>query len=115
MAAHQHLQNWYQISARMHEQLDHELTMRQWLILTHIYLIDDTHTVKSLSYSLNISKPAICRALDSLSGIGLLKRRKDDSDRRNMIIQKTMQGIAFLNDFSDILDGYYQKIPQLNT
>jgi DNA-binding MarR family transcriptional regulator len=37
-----------------------------------------------------------------------LKRRKDEQDGRSVIIQKTMKGIAFLNQFTDIMDKYYQ-------
>ncbi len=107
--SHTHLHDWYRICARMQEQLKHELTMRQWLILMHIYLVDDVHSVKSLAYSFDISKPAICRALDSLSIAGLVRRRKDENDKRNVTIQKTMQGIAFLNQFSDILEHYHTQ------
>jgi DNA-binding MarR family transcriptional regulator len=69
--------------------------------------MEGEHTVRSLAYTFDISKPSVCRALDTLSLCGLLKRRKDAEDGRSVLVQKTMKGIAFLNQFSDILDQYY--------
>ncbi len=103
----QKLYDWYRLCAASLEHLPCELTTRQWGILLHVYLMDSAHTVRSLAYTFNISKPSVCRALDTLSTWGLLKRRKDKEDARSIIVSKTMKGIAFLNQFSDILDTYY--------
>lgn len=104
----QRLVDWYHICAQSLVQLPQELTMRQWAILTHVYLMDGMHTVRSLAYAFDISKPSVCRALDTLSALELLKRRKDEQDGRSIMVQKTMKGIAFLNQFTDIMDKYYQ-------
>ena len=109
MSGKQRLYDWYQICAASLEQLPCELTTRQWSILMHVYLMDSTHTVRSLAYTFDISKPSVCRALDTLSTSGLLKRRRDSQDGRSIIVSKTMKGIAFLNQFSDILEAYYAR------
>ena len=109
---HQYLQDWYYVNAAMQAQLPYDLSQRQWLILCHIYLIDDVHTVKSLSFQFDIAKPAICRALDSLSQMGLIKRVRDAQDKRHVIMQKTLKGIGFLNQFSDIMEQYYIRAKQ---
>ncbi len=106
-----HLVEWYRICGETITGLPHELTMRQWAILLHVYLVDDTHTVKSLAYTFDLPKPSVCRALDTLSMIGLLRRRKDDEDKRNVIVQKTMKGISFLNQFDDILERLQRDAP----
>jgi DNA-binding MarR family transcriptional regulator len=101
------LYDWYHICAASLDQLPHELTTRQWTILLHVYLMEGVHTVRSLAYGFDIPKPSVCRALDALSALGLLKRRKDEADGRSIIVQKTMKGIAFLSQFSDIVENYY--------
>jgi DNA-binding MarR family transcriptional regulator len=103
----QRLLDWYHLCTGTLTQLTQELTMRQWAMLTHVYLMEGTHTVRSLAYTFDIPKPAVCRALDALSALELLKRHKDVTDGRSITVQKTMKGIAFLNQFTDILDAYY--------
>ncbi|NET71507.1 MAG: winged helix-turn-helix transcriptional regulator [Sphaerospermopsis sp. SIO1G2] len=105
----QSLVHWYRICAETISQLPCELSMRQWAIFVHVYVVEDTHTVKSLAYTFDIPKPAVCRALDSLSMHGLVKRKKDQRDRRNVTIEKTMQGIMFLNQFNDILEKFDEE------
>lgn len=109
---HTRLNAWYHICADSIVDMPCELTIRQWAILTHIYLIEDTHTVKSLAYTFDIPKPAVCRALDTLCIMKLVRRRKDRRDRRNVIVYKTMQGITFLNQFSDILEKNIPSAPK---
>jgi DNA-binding MarR family transcriptional regulator len=104
----QHLKDWYHINAQMLAQMPQELTSRQWAIMLHVYLMDEEHTVRSLAYTFDISKPSVCRALDTLSLYGLLKRRKDAKDGRSVLVQKTMKGIGFLNQFSDIVEHYHR-------
>jgi len=52
---------------------------------------------------LNISKPAICRAVDALAALDLMRRKKDEDDRRNIFLQRTINGSVFLRDFADII------------
>jgi DNA-binding MarR family transcriptional regulator len=79
-----------------------DLSARQLAILLSVYMNPPPHTVKKLSEELSISKPAVCRALDSLSMLGLLKRKRDEKDRRNIFVQRTLKGSVFLNDLGEM-------------
>ena len=94
---------WHRVVTRSLKETKHDLSARQMGILLTVYIEKQQHTVKSLSEALGISKAAICRALDALSAIGLLKRKKDEEDGRNVFIQRTIQGSVFLSDFADII------------
>lgn len=80
-----------------------DLSSRQFVILTTIYLFDGTHTVRSLAKTLNVTKAVITRALDTLGGHGFVTRRPDPSDRRSILIQRTPKGTRFLHDFGDLI------------
>ena len=69
-------------------------------ILLTVYLTPPPHTVRGLAQTLNISKPAVTRALDRLGELGLLKRRPDETDRRSVLVQRTVKGSVFLSDFA---------------
>lgn len=80
-----------------------DLSMRQIAILLTVYLASDTATVRGLSSTLEISKPAVSRALDRLADLGLVRRKTDEADRRNVLILRTVKGSVFLNDLGEIL------------
>lgn len=94
---------WNRVVSRSLKDVAHDLSARQMSILLRIYLKDGPHTVKSISESLDISKAAVCRALDVLGIAGLAKRKKDDKDKRNVFVQRTIQGSVFLSDFADLI------------
>lgn len=87
-----------------------DLTQRQLAILLHVYLMPPPHTMRGLAATLNVTKPAITRALDTLGRTGLLKRRRDDADRRNVLIQRTVKGSIFLSDFGDRVTESAKKL-----
>jgi DNA-binding MarR family transcriptional regulator len=80
-----------------------DLSSRQLAILLTVYLTPPPHTVRGLALSLNVSKPAITRALDTLGELDLLKRVRDDMDRRNVLVQRTVSGTVYLRDFGDLV------------
>jgi DNA-binding MarR family transcriptional regulator len=80
-----------------------DLSSRQLAILLTVYLTPPPHTVRGLASSLNVSKPAITRALDTLGQLDLLKRKRDDADRRNVLVQRTVKGSVYLRDFGDLV------------
>lgn len=94
---------WHNVLSRSLKELPYDLSSRQMAVMTTVYLTEPPHTIRNLSERLNISKPAICRAVDTLSMMGLIKRKKDEEDRRNVFIQRTVNGSVFLSDFADIL------------
>ncbi|MEL7453358.1 MAG: MarR family transcriptional regulator, partial [Pseudomonadota bacterium] len=59
---------------------DPDLTARQQAILMTVSLTRGPHTVRGLSTALNIAKPAVSRALDTLTRLELVTRRKDEND-----------------------------------
>ncbi len=80
-----------------------DLSARQMAILLSVYLAPPPHTVRGLAEKLNVSKPAITRALDTLGRLDLLKRRRDENDRRNVLVQRTVKGSVFLSEYADLI------------
>jgi DNA-binding MarR family transcriptional regulator len=67
------------------------------------YMTDEAQTVRGLAADLNISKPAITRALDRLSDADYLRRKVDPRDRRSVLVRRTTRGAALLRDIKKIL------------
>ena len=80
-----------------------DLSARQMAILLTVYLTDPPHTVRGLAAHLNISKPAVTRALDRLGRLGFARRKIDATDRRNVLVQRTVKGSVFLSEFADLV------------
>ncbi len=80
-----------------------DLSVRQSAILLTIYMDPPPHTVRGLAARLNVSKPVITRALDSMGKLGLVKRRRDETDKRNVLIQRTVDGSLYLERLADLL------------
>lgn len=80
-----------------------DLSARQMALLLTVYLQNPPHTVRGLSNILHVSKPAITRALDRLSELGLVKRKTDEEDRRSVLIQRTVKGSIFLREYGEII------------
>lgn len=80
-----------------------DLSARQMAVLLTVYLKSPPHTVRGLASALNISKPAITRGLDRLSDLGLVRRKVDESDRRSVLIQRTLRGSVFLREHGEII------------
>lgn len=76
-----------------------DLSARQMALMLTVYLEEGPHTVRGLASYLNISKPAISRALDRLGELGFVKRRRDEKDKRNVLVQRTVKGSGFLVEF----------------
>ncbi len=80
-----------------------DLSARQLGVLLTCYLKEGAHTVRGLAAELNVSKPAITRALDRLAELDYARRKVDPLDRRSVIVQRTPKGSAFLRDLRGIL------------
>ena len=80
-----------------------DLTARQMGVFLTCYLEEEAQTVRGLAAKLNVSKPAITRALDRLSELDLVRRKTDPLDRRSILVQRTIAGAAFLRDLKKIL------------
>jgi DNA-binding MarR family transcriptional regulator len=80
-----------------------DLSARQMAILLTVYLTSPPHTVRGLAEILKISKPAVTRALDRLGILGLARRKRDENDRRSVLVQRTVKGSVFLTEFAEIM------------
>lgn len=87
-----------------------DLSARQMALLLTVYLIPPPHTVRGLAESLNISKPAITRALDRLSELELVRRKPDEQDRRSVLIQRTVRGSVFLREYGELIVAAGRKL-----
>ena len=67
------------------------------------YLQDGAHTVRGLAAELNVSKPAITRALDRRGELDLARRKVDPMDRRSILVQRTLKGAAYLRELRSIM------------
>ena len=94
---------WYDVTTTALAELPYDLSQRQIAVLLTVYMAPPPHTVRGMATRLGISKPAICRALDTLSRMDFIRRKKDDADRRNVYIQRTIAGSVFLHDFANII------------
>jgi DNA-binding MarR family transcriptional regulator len=81
-----------------------DLTNRQMALMMLVYLTNGPHTVRGLAARLNVSKPVVTRALNTLSGLGYLRRERDASDGRNIFVARTDNGARFLERFERYID-----------
>ncbi len=80
-----------------------DLSARQMALLLSVYLTPPPHTVRGLSELLKVSKPAITRAVDRLTALGLIRRKVDENDRRSVLLQRTVKGAVFLREFGELI------------
>lgn len=80
-----------------------DLSARQLGVFLTCYLTEKAHTVRGLAADLEVSKPAITRALDRLSEFELVRRKVDPADRRSVLVQRTLKGSAFLRELRSIM------------
>jgi len=89
---------------------DPDLTVRQMAILLSVYLDPPPHTVRGLAAKLGVTKPVITRALDTMGIMGLVSRRRDERDRRNVLIQRTVKGSEYLERLADLVSEQAQSV-----
>ncbi|CAI9121698.1 MarR family transcriptional regulator [Brytella acorum] len=81
-----------------------DLSARQLGVFLTCYLQEGAHTVRGLAAELNVSKPAITRALDRLGELDLARRKVDPLDRRSVLVQRTLRGAAFLREMRSVMN-----------
>lgn len=80
-----------------------DLSARQLGVFLTVYLSEGPHTVRGLAAALNVSKPAITRALDRLGELDLARRKVDPADRRSVLVQRTVKGSGFLRELRQMM------------
>lgn len=91
-----------------------DLSARQLGVFLTVYLSPGPHTVRGLANELNVSKPAITRALDRLGELDLARRKVDPMDRRSVLVQRTLKGSVFLRDLRQTMaeaEGIIAEMP----
>ncbi|HWX49725.1 MAG TPA: MarR family transcriptional regulator [Roseomonas sp.] len=81
----------------------HDLSARQLGVFLTVYMGEGPHTVRGLAAALNVSKPAITRALDRLGELDLARRKTDPQDRRSVLVQRTVKGASFLKEIRSVM------------
>lgn len=82
-----------------------DLTNRQMALLMLVYQTPGPHTVRGLAQILDVSKPVVTRALNTLGALGYLRRERDQDDRRNVFVVRTSDGTSFLEGFKRYIRG----------
>lgn len=80
-----------------------DFTHRQLAILLTVYLEHPPHTVRGLAQKLGVTKPVITRALDAMGKQAIVARRRDEADKRNVIIQRTVKGALYVEKLGDMV------------
>ncbi len=80
-----------------------DFTHRQLAILLTVYLERPPHTVRGLALKLGVTKPVITRALDAMGKQAIIARRRDEADKRNVIIQRTVKGALYVEKLGDMV------------
>lgn len=97
------LKLWHDVHLEMVRDDEPDLSARQMTVLLTVYLEAPPHTVRGLAAKLNVTKPVITRALDTMGRLGLLNRKRDPEDRRNVLVQRTVRGALFVEKLADVI------------
>ena len=101
---------WHAVTMRQVQDDGRDLTLRQPAILLEIYLVPPPHTVRGLAATLGVTKPVITRALDTMGELKLLGRKRDEADRRNVVIQRTVAGALAVERLADLVTEHAKEI-----
>ncbi|KQV84444.1 MarR family winged helix-turn-helix transcriptional regulator [Rhizobium sp. Root1220] len=110
LTASQALGLWHGVALDQVRHDDRDLTLRQMAILLHIYLLPPPHTVRGLAATLNVTKPVITRALDTMGQMGLVDRARDERDKRNVVIKRTVGGALYLEKLGDLVRKHGRRV-----
>jgi len=106
------LKLWHAVNVDLVRSGEPNLSSRQVAILLTIYLELPPHTVRGLARKLGVTKAVITRALDTLGKLELVARRRDENDRRNVVIQRTVRGALAVERLGDIVAARAKELPR---
>jgi DNA-binding MarR family transcriptional regulator len=107
----QSLRLWQQVTLSEVRDDAPDLTTRQAAILLTIYLDPPPHTVRALAARLNVTKPVITRALDTMGALKLVSRHRDELDRRNVLVKRTVEGALYVERLGDVIIAKARELP----
>ena len=106
----QALRLWHDVILDLVRVDEPDLSARQQAVLLTVYLEPPPHTVRGLATKLNVTKPAVTRALDRMGRSGLLTRRRDENDRRNVLVQRPLAGALAVERLGDRIVERYREL-----
>ncbi len=104
---------WLDVTSRSVQSDGPDLTARQTALMLTVYLETGPHTVRALAQRLGVGKPAIVRAIDTLQEAGLVERRPDPADRRNIFVVGTEAGAERLSAYAATIARKIAEISQM--
>ena len=107
----QALKLWREVTEQGVRAAAPDLTQRQLALLLIIYLESPPHTVRALAARLNVTKPVITRALNSMGELEMVDRYRDPEDKRNVLIKRTVAGSLFLEKLSERIIAFAKELP----
>jgi DNA-binding MarR family transcriptional regulator len=111
MRPSQALRLWQQVMLSQVRGDAADLTMRQAAILLTVYLDPPPHTVRGLAARLDVTKPVITRALDTMGALKLVSRHRDEKDRRNVLVKRTVEGALYVERIGDDIIARALELP----
>jgi DNA-binding MarR family transcriptional regulator len=107
----QALRLWHDVTLAQARAAEPDLSTRQMSVLIAVYLEPQPHTVRGLAERLGVTKPVITRALDTMGRLGLVARKRDPSDRRSVLVQRTVGGALYLQRLGDLIAERAAALP----
>jgi DNA-binding MarR family transcriptional regulator len=111
LRASQALRLWQQVNLARVMSGAPDLSERQMAILLTVYLDPPPHTVRGLATRLGVTKPVITRALDTMGALRLVSRHRDEKDRRNVLVKRTVEGALFVEALGDLIIDKAEELP----
>lgn len=92
---------WHATRYVTHQVLAEEfnITPSQFHMLRRIY--EGRGSVSDLAYCMHLSRPNVSRTVDELVNDGLVKRKRDTEDRRNVLLSLTEKGQVLISDLHE--------------
>jgi DNA-binding MarR family transcriptional regulator len=106
----QALRLWHDVVFDLVRDGEQDLTARQMAVLLTVYLDPPPHTVRGLAAQLGVTKPVVTRALDTMGRMGLVTRRRDEADRRNVLVHRTLAGSLAVERLADAILARYKAL-----
>jgi DNA-binding MarR family transcriptional regulator len=67
--------------------------------------------VRGLAAKLGVTKPVITRALDTMGRLSLVSRQRDETDRRNVLVHRTLEGALAVERLGDVIVARHDALP----
>ena len=107
----QALKLWHDVTLDLVRGEQPDLSSRQMGLLLTVYLEPPPHTVRGLAHRLSVTKPVITRALDTMGALKLVSRHRDEFDKRNVLVKRTVEGALYVERLGDDIIAKAHALP----